>query len=729
MYKGPYDHTLFYIGLSTDVKPSTDVSIGSKFFESNTKLWYIYDGSWNALPAGDAAMTTVTDPLTNAAVSTVIVSAYGGVVITLTAGGNAQTLQSPTITTAGKIFTVVNNDTSGANTIAVNGITIPAGKAQSFIWDGTAWGPIDLGITSLPVPINQGGTGQVTSAAAMNALGVPSATAESDFIAAGASPFAWAKKTIAEVKALLFPAPGVIGKTTPAELWGSPNVSKGPAIINAPAGTVTATASTTVVFSDAATAILAGYSAANPIVGTTVISNGLTRYIVSWTNSTTCVVDAAVTWAGTAITSMQLPIAVFVNSAGVTIGFIAADGNFSSTGNTQFAVASHTNAGITINKILSGNNVFSIQDQGNSLEVGYSGYGGSMQFNGSGISLNNSATGPVKLVGGGGNILTGGLTAAGTSAAKVLAMGSGTMATAAFPADSAQLGVVDYVAGDARWNFMSEASLEKVIIGNGQIAFNANLISDHTVTGRVLIATAGENLVFGDNCYLKSDGKWWKTDADAEATMPGTMMATGTISANATGIFLIEGWARDDSAWAGMTIGSPIYTSQTAGAITQTAPTPTSSATVCIQTVGKAPSTNTATVGIIRYSPEQNFVVAGVDVIDYAAADGAITPAGLTAVPIQFLGDHSSTQTFTLGALTSADVGKKFEVVKKGTGAGVLRLQLPAGTYCHSSGASSSAAGTVTLPVSAYGSFGVRVTSATTIQIYTADCVGGLTFA
>jgi hypothetical protein len=431
-------------------------------------------------------------------------------------------------------------------------------------------------------------------------------------------------------------SPPPIGKTTPAELWGSPNVSKGPAIINAPAGTVTATASTTVVFSDVNTAILAGYSATNPIVGTTVISNALTRYIISWTNATTCVVDSAVTWVGTAITSLQLPIAFKMTSAGVL------------------------------------------------KEAWYSG----------GVNVVFSSAAPTTC-----------------------------------PADGAIVVVVDYVAGDARWNFMSEASLEKVIIGNGQIAFNANLLSDHTATGRVLIATAGENLVFGDNCYLKSDGKWWKTDADAEATMPGTMMATGTISANATGIFLIEGWARDDSAWAGMTIGSPIYTSQTAGAITQTAPTPTASATVCIQTVGKAPSTNTATVGIIRYSPEQNFVVAGVDIIDYAAADGAITPAGLTAVPIQFLGDHSSTQTFTLGALTSADVGKKFEVVKKGTGAGVLRLQLPAGTYCHSSGASSSAAGTVTLPVSAYGSFGVRVTSATTIQIYAADCVGGLTFA
>jgi len=90
---------------------------------------------------------------------------------------------------------------------------------------------------------------------------------------------------------------------------------------------VTAAASTTVVFSSAADAILAGYSATNPILGVTLISNALTRYIVSWANPTTCVVDSSVTWAGTAITSVQLPIATFVDSSGVTKGWMNAEGN------------------------------------------------------------------------------------------------------------------------------------------------------------------------------------------------------------------------------------------------------------------------------------------------------------------------------------------------------------------------------------------------------------------
>jgi len=132
-----------------------------------------------------------------------------------------------------------------------------------------------------------------------------------------------------------------LGNVTGANGTFTPVISKGPAIINAGfVGTVTAAASTTVTFSSAADAILAGYHATNPVLGTTLISNALTRYIQSWTNSTTCVVDSSVTWAGTAITSAQGPIATFVDSSGVVAGYIlaskaiyiGADGMFSGKG-------------------------------------------------------------------------------------------------------------------------------------------------------------------------------------------------------------------------------------------------------------------------------------------------------------------------------------------------------------------------------------------------------------
>jgi hypothetical protein len=127
----------------------------------------ITGGTISGVTATDNFTTSV-DPASNAAVTTAIVNAYNGVLITLTTTGVAQTLQAPTAATI-KRFTVINNDTS-TNTITVNGITIPVGKGQVFLYDGSAWGPTDLGITAIPVSVNQGGTGQSTAETALAAL-------------------------------------------------------------------------------------------------------------------------------------------------------------------------------------------------------------------------------------------------------------------------------------------------------------------------------------------------------------------------------------------------------------------------------------------------------------------------------------------------------------------------------------------------------------------------------
>lgn len=82
--------------------------------------------------------------------------------------------------------------------------------------------------------------------------------------------------------------------------------------------------------------------------------------------------------------------------------------------------------------------------------------------------------------------------------------------------------------------------------------------------------TAGENLAFGKVCYIKNDGKMWKTDADAETTSYCIAMALESITADASGSFLLFGVARDDS-WT-WTVGSPIYLSTDTGDITQTVP-------------------------------------------------------------------------------------------------------------------------------------------------------------
>jgi len=110
------------------------------------------------------------------------------------------------------------------------------------------------------------------------------------------------------------------------------------------------------------------------------------------------------------------------------------------------------------------------------------------------------------------------------------------------------------------------------------ILVDAALTSDHTWTGPTQSVTAGEILTIGEVAYLKSDGKYWLADADAEATAGAKIvMATATIAAEATGIVLLPSplsFFRDDSTteWTVTGIGDVMFLSATAGEITATAP-------------------------------------------------------------------------------------------------------------------------------------------------------------
>jgi len=111
------------------------------------------------------AFTALTNPAANAAVTTTIVDSYNGVVVTLSAAGNTQTIQNPTTAATIRKFMIINNDTSSNNlSVVANSVTftLTPGEGQCFIWDGSAWGPTDLGITDIPVKVTQGGTGLVT---------------------------------------------------------------------------------------------------------------------------------------------------------------------------------------------------------------------------------------------------------------------------------------------------------------------------------------------------------------------------------------------------------------------------------------------------------------------------------------------------------------------------------------------------------------------------------------
>lgn len=94
---------------------------------------------------------------------------------------------------------------------------------------------------------------------------------------------------------------------------------------------------------------------------------------------------------------------------------------------------------------------------------------------------------------------------------------------------------------------------------------------DHEAKGITITETAGENVAIGDVCYFKNDGKFWKADADAEATSKGWLvLATAAIAAEASGIFLVYGKYRDDS-WT-WTVAQELFIHTTGGNPTGTRP-------------------------------------------------------------------------------------------------------------------------------------------------------------
>jgi hypothetical protein len=75
------------------------------------------------------------------------------------------------------------------------------------------------------------------------------------------------------------------------------------------------------------------------------------------------------------------------------------------------------------------------------------------------------------------------------------------------------------------------------------------LSSNQTTTGLIVDGiTVGETVAFGDLCYLKSDGKYWKTDANAIETTTGPLLiALEVITAGNAGKFLKRGYIRKDT--------------------------------------------------------------------------------------------------------------------------------------------------------------------------------------
>ena len=112
---------------------------------------------------------------------------------------------------------------------------------------------------------------------------------------------------------------------------------------------------------------------------------------------------------------------------------------------------------------------------------------------------------------------------------------------------------------------------------NTSIALDPAGSADGKYSGITIAGTAGATLAFGDVVYLAvADSKWELTDASAVATakgMVGICVLAGNADAATT--ILLKGTIRADAAFPTLTVGAPVYMSETAGDVVVTAPSTT----------------------------------------------------------------------------------------------------------------------------------------------------------
>ena len=112
----------------------------------------------------------------------------------------------------------------------------------------------------------------------------------------------------------------------------------------------------------------------------------------------------------------------------------------------------------------------------------------------------------------------------------------------------------------------SESDVQRLII-------DATPDADHTATGMSTASlNAGASISAFECVYLASDGEWAKADASATGTTDKLLaiaLEAGT-DGNPMDVALPGAFVRDDT-W-DWTVGGAIYLSETAGALTQTAP-------------------------------------------------------------------------------------------------------------------------------------------------------------
>lgn len=103
---------------------------------------------------------------------------------------------------------------------------------------------------------------------------------------------------------------------------------------------------------------------------------------------------------------------------------------------------------------------------------------------------------------------------------------------------------------------------------------------------------AGANLTQWQAVYMNSSGAWVVADANGSGTFPARGLVAANTSSGAKAVVISKGHIRND-AWSWV-VGQNIYLSETAGALTQTAPTTASN----VQALGWADSADSIILNV-----------------------------------------------------------------------------------------------------------------------------------
>lgn len=144
---------------------------------------------------------------------------------------------------------------------------------------------------------------------------------------------------------------------------------------------------------------------------------------------------------------------------------------------------------------------------------------------------------------------------------------------------------------------------------NTAIALDPAGSADGKYTGITITGTAGAALAFGDVIVLDvTDSRWELADANSAASadgdargMIGVCVLAAAGDGSATNI-LLQGTIRADAAFPALTVGAPVYLSETAGDITLTKPTTTDAV---VRTLGFA-----LTADEIYWNPSSDYITA-----------------------------------------------------------------------------------------------------------------------